>query len=131
MIMEINGKKARKTRTVIMPRTKSCGLRKKAWWFLRKNKSVTLAELRQAICDQDKVTDRLNLGKWALSLTRAGLVARSRDPGGEKAGGRFYRYVLVIDVGPKAPVITHHDTRVFDPNSNQMITDKAELPMEI
>jgi len=100
------------------PRTRSYGLRARAWWVMRETRRFTLADLLDIVADGGERDAASNLGKYVRALTRAGIIT---DAGREKPAsltdnGRK-RYRLAIDVGPKAPVWRASRAEVYDPNS--------------
>lgn len=101
------------------PRTLTGGLRAKAWWVLRKNRSMTLAELMLTVCDGKEKNAESNLRGWLNKLVCAGLLTRERIEDGKLTSNGSYRYTLVKDVGPKAPVVRTSTGEVFDPNSGE------------
>lgn len=103
------------------PRTVTVGLRAKAWWVVRKNKSITLAELMLTLCDGSEKTPVANLRRWLNNLTAVGLLTRAREDDGKPTSNGSYRYVLARDIGPKAPVVRAKEGVVFDPNSGSVL----------
>ncbi len=103
------------------PRTKTIGLRAQAWWLVRKNKSITLAEVMLTICNGSEKTPRVNLSRWFNSLMAAGLLIRKREDDGKPTSNGSYRYTLVRDIGPIAPVVRAKAGVVFDPNTGETI----------
>ena len=101
------------------PRTMTCGLRAKAWWVLRKNRSITLAELQLTVCTGNEKNAEGNLRRWLSKLTEVGFLTRKREPDGKLTSNGSYRYTLVKDMGPKAPVVRMVSSEVFDPNSGK------------
>ena len=98
-------------------RTLTGGLRARAWWVLRKNKSITLAELKLTLCNGTEKNADSNLRRWLNKLLLVGLITRQRIPDGKLTSNGIYRYTLVKDLGPKAPVVRDSKGQVFDPNS--------------
>lgn len=98
------------------PRTLTQGLRAKAWWVLRKNRTMTLAELQLTVCDGSEKCAGNNLRRWLNQLVSAGLVARALEPDGILASNGSHRYTLVKDWGARAPVVRVSSGVVFDPN---------------
>lgn len=99
------------------PRTMTGGLRAKAWWVLRKNRTMTLAELMLTICTGKETSADANLRRWLNYLVRMGLVSRERVADGKPTSNGSYRYTLLRDLGPKAPVMRAKTGVLFDPNS--------------
>jgi hypothetical protein len=104
------------------PRTVTIGLRAKAWWVLRKNKSMTLAEIMLTVCDGSEKNAESNLRGWLNKLSCAGMLTRRREPDGKLTSNGSYRYTLVKDLGPKAPVVRALAKQVFDPNSGKTVS---------
>lgn len=103
------------------PRTVTGGLRAKAWWVLRKNRSMTLAELMLTLCDGSEKEAESNLRRWLNSLVKAGVLTRSRVADGKLTSNGSYQYHLVKDIGPKSPVVRASGLTVFDPNSGRLL----------
>lgn len=107
---------------LMKPRTVTGGLRAQAWWLLRKNKAMTIADILLTICDGSEKFAGANLTKWLNALAKAGIFRRdlTAKSGRWVPNGR-YRYVLVRDLGPKAPVVRVSEGVVFDPNSGSVL----------
>lgn len=116
----------RKRKGYPSPRTVTIGLRKQAWWVLRKNKSITLAEVMLTICDGSEKTPRVNLSRWLNGLLAAGLVSRKLEDDGKPTSNGSYRYTLVRDIGPIAPVVRAKAGVVYDPNKDETIVMGAK-----
>ena len=101
------------------PRTMTGGLRARAWWVLRKNRSMTLAELMLTVCDGEEKDATSNLRGWLNKQVYAGLLTRERVEDGKLTSNGSYRYTLVKDLGPKVPVVRASTSQVFDPNSGK------------
>jgi len=99
------------------PRTMTGGLRAKAWWVLRKNRSMTLAELQLTVCDGSEKNAEGNLRRWLNKLIAVGFLIRKRESDGKLTSNGIYRYTLVKDLGSKAPVVRAKE--VFDPNKRE------------
>jgi hypothetical protein len=67
----------------IAPRTITGGLRARAWWVLRKNRNMTLAELMLTVCDGKEKSAESNLRRWLNKLVCAGLLTRERVEDGK------------------------------------------------
>ncbi len=100
-------------------RTRSAGLRARAWWVLRKNKRLTLAELLLSINDGSSKCPERNLGTFLAKLTQVGILHRERLPDGKLTSNGVYLYTLRTDLGAKSPVI--RKTGVYDPNSKNFL----------
>jgi len=101
-------------------RTKAAGLRNKAWWVLRKNKSMTVCQIQQSICDGSEGNSETNLRVWLNHLAKAGLFERVRVDDGKLTSNGSYEYRLVKDLGAKAPVVQKSKGVVYDPNSGNI-----------
>lgn len=117
---------AQKRKGYSAPRTITVGLRAQAWWVLRKNKSITLAELMLTVCKGSEKTPRVNLSRWLNGLLAAGLLTRKLEDDGKPASNGSYRYTLVKDIGPKAPVVRMKDRVVYDPNNGETLAMKNQ-----
>lgn len=102
-----------------VPRKATRGLREKAWWALRRHKSLTLVEMLSIVHDGNQKDPSSNLRKWLNKLHFAGLLKRELEHSKEdhpNSNGMF-RYCLEKDLGPKAPILKMSDGIVLDPNS--------------
>jgi len=102
------------------PRTRTGGLRARAWWILRKNRSMTLIELQNSICDGSEKDPIANLRKWLTRLVKAGVLAIKRVDDGKLTSNGSYSYTVIKDLGPQAPLVRAKG-EVFDPNSGTLI----------
>jgi hypothetical protein len=109
----VKGKKA--------PRKRARGLKVKAWWVLRKHHSVTMSELLVIICKGHEKSPESNLHRWFVRLVQAGIVARTRESDGKLTSNGVYRYKLIKDLGPLAPVVCARSGRVYDHNHGQVV----------
>lgn len=100
-------------------RTKTVGLRRRAWWVFRKYKTMTIAQIQDAICNGNEGNPKVNLRTWLNYLVMAGLVERERIDDGILTSNGSYLYRLVNDIGYKPPVVQVRHRRVFDPNSGK------------
>lgn len=108
------------------PRTMTGGLRAKAWWVLRKNRRVTLAELMLTICDGDEKSAESNLRGWLNKLVLAEVLTRERVDDGKLTSNGSYRYALTKDLGPKVPVVRVSTSEVYNPNNCETITYRTK-----
>lgn len=108
----------------IAPRTVTKGLRGKAWWVIRKNRTITLPELMLTICTGKEKDAAINLRRWLNSLVDVGLLTRERIDDGKLTSNGTYLYTLIKDIGPKSPVVRRHE--VYDPNAEQIIEKVAD-----
>ena len=95
-------------------RTKTKGLRAKAWWVLRKNRVTTIDDLMLTICSGEEKRPRTNLREWLNALVASGLLKRHL-----KEKSHLTSYELLSDIGHKSPVVRKEG--VYDPNSKTMI----------
>jgi hypothetical protein len=103
-----------------MKRTRSYGLRARAWWILRKNKTTTLADLLMSLNDgSHKHADR-NLGQYLTLLTKVGVLQRERVSDGKLTSNGVYLYRLKTDLGHKNPIVRKDG--IYDPNSQQLLS---------
>jgi hypothetical protein len=99
------------------PRTRTQGLRARAWWMLRKNRSTTLQELLLTLNDGKYKNPGSNLIKYLRRLSHAGILERERIDDGKLTSNGLYRYTLTKDLGPQAPVIRKQ--AIYDPNKGE------------
>lgn len=100
-------------------RTKSQGLRARAWWVIRKNKCMTLADLLSSLNDGSHSYADRNLGQYLAFLTKVGVLERERISDGKVNSNGVYLYRLKADLGHKNPIIRKDG--VYDPNSQQVL----------
>ncbi len=105
------------------PRTRTGGLRARAWWVLRKNRSMTLIDLQSSICDGSEKDPIANLRKWLTKLVAAGVVVIERVDDGKLTSNGSYSYTVIKDLGSKAPIVRAQGGQVFDPNSGTLIVE--------
>ncbi len=105
-----------------VPRTQTRGLRARAWWVLRKNRSVTLKDLLLTLCDGSEKEAEGNLRRWLNALCGVGILTRKRVPDHVLTSNGVYRYSLASDIGPKAPVVRAKFGTVFNPNNGQALS---------
>lgn len=107
------------------------GLRSKAWWVLRKNKSMTRQDIQNSICNGSEKAAKSNLCRWLIKLVAIGILDVKKIDDGILTSNGIYLYTLIKDLGPDAPVV-RVDGGVFDPNSGQVIQAKQpEKPYHI
>lgn len=83
---------------------------------------MTLAELMLTICHGTEKNADSNLRNWLNKLCRGGYLIRERVADGKSNSSGSYRYRLVQDSGPKAPVVRVSDGTIFDPNSGEVFS---------
>lgn len=103
------------------PRHRSSGLREKAWRLMRIRRKFSVEDLCHSICDGSEKEAESNLGKYLKALRLAGYITRlaRRGKGTAITSNGSYRYLLVLDSGPKAPVWQQRAKTVFDPNTKK------------
>lgn len=102
-----------------MKRQRSYGLRSRAWWMIRKNKTVTLADLLMVLNDGARKNADRNIQQYLTLLTRVGVLSRERIDDGKSTSNGVYQYRLVNDLGFKNPIIRQNG--VFDANSKTLL----------
>ena len=98
------------------------GLRARAWWVLRKNKSMTVLDIQNTVCDGSEKSAESNLRRWLIKLVAAGILETSRVDDGKPTSNGSNLYRVVLDVGPIAPIVRNGGS-VFDPNSGTVIVE--------
>ncbi|WP_197484845.1 hypothetical protein, partial [Methylomonas koyamae] len=83
---------------------------------------MTLTDLMMAVCNGSEKNAETNLRRWLNKLIAAGLLTRERVDDGKLTSNGTFRYTLVKDVGPKAPVTRESAGEVYDPNSGKVIS---------
>lgn len=103
------------------PKIKCRGLRARAWWLLRKNRVMTLADILSTVCNGEEKEAEGNVGRWLRALVKTGILRRERVADGKLTSNGVYRYTLLTDIGPKAPVVRAKTGVVFNPNNGQTL----------
>jgi hypothetical protein len=106
------------------PRTRTRGLRQRAWWVIRARKTVSVPDLLSVLSDGSERAAGSNLQKYLRVLVRAGYMAEHAQV------LRFGppRYRLVRDTGRLAPVFRQRQAAVFDPNTGEVIALDVGAP---
>jgi hypothetical protein len=102
------------------PRTKTFGLRIRAWWVMREVTSFTLAELLAVVASGKEADAASNLGHYLRALTRAGILSqtgRDKPTSPTDNGAKRWRLLKAHNTGPKAPVHRASRNEVYDPNT--------------
>lgn len=104
------------------PRTRTRGLRQRAWWVLRARGVVSLPDLLATLADGSERDAHSNLSRYLRALERTGYLAplAQRQPGQAPTSNGHKRYRLVRDTGRQAPVVRQTHSTVFDPNSGEV-----------
>lgn len=104
-----------KTETGTSPKTPN--LRRKCWWIIRKQKSITETDLALAIADNELPhRQKLSLRHWLLRLHAVGILEVAREY--EKGG--VYRITLTEDIGKLCPVL-RPDNSIYNPNAQVVL----------
>lgn len=102
------------------PRINNGTLRQKAWRAMQIKHKFTLADLvRNTVPSESSYKDpRNNIWRYVRALTQVGILVemKRRMPPASGIGIREKRWMLVRDLGRKAPVVRDKGC-VFDPNS--------------
>lgn len=100
-------------------RTKTTGLRQRAWWVIRKRRRFTLNELLDVIATGDEGDAHSNVRKYLRALTGAGVLRldAAKVKGSALTSNGYLIYHLAIDCGPIAPVWRASNGTVYDPNT--------------
>lgn len=96
------------------------GLRARAWWVLRKNRSMTVLDIQNTVCDGSEKSAESNLRRWLIKLVAAGVLKATVVDDGKLTSNGSNLYDVILDVGPVAPIV-RNDGSVFDPNSGAVI----------
>jgi hypothetical protein len=108
------------------PKTKTIGLRAKAWWVLRKNRSMTLTEIQSTICTGTEKSADSNLRRYLKKLTDVGVIDVETIADDKLTSNGVNRYTVVHNLGPKAPVVRVRTGQVFDPNSGKIVVKAGQ-----
>ena len=100
-------------------RTRSRGLRSRAWWVIRKHGKATLKDLLATVNDGTHAYPDRNLGQYLALLTRVGVLSRERVDDGKLTSNGVYLYRLVNDLGRKNPIVRKEG--IYDPNSDKLL----------
>ncbi|MFZ6747454.1 hypothetical protein [Undibacterium sp. Ren11W] len=101
-------------------RVASGGLRQRSWWVMRRRIVFTVPELLSIVTDGTETNSSSNLAKYVNCLMRYGVlhVDAKLAAVGTQGGRKSYRYRLVINNGPKAPVYRTISKELYDPNTD-------------
>lgn len=103
------------------PRTKTRGLRQRAWWVLRARGVTSLPDLLSTLSDGSERDASSNLSKYLRALERTGFIValEQRRPGHAPTSNGHKRYRLVRNNGRLAPVVRQTQGVVYDPNTGE------------
>jgi hypothetical protein len=101
-------------------RVASGGIRQRSWWVMRRRIVFTLPELLSIVSDGSEGDSSSNLAKYVNHLMRYGVlhVDAKLMAAGTQGGRKLYRYRLMINSGPKAPVYRTIKKELYDPNTD-------------
>lgn len=91
------------------------GLNERAWWLIRRRKSVTVKEVLSVVSDGSQKTASYMLSRYFKALTNAGILTAER-----RGYGRTLHYHLARNVGAVAPKWQRSQKQVYDPNNQQV-----------
>jgi len=111
-------------------KTMTIGLRAKAWWVLRKNRSMTLAEIQSTICTGKEKSADSNLRRYLKKLADVGVIDVEQIDDGKLTSNGVNRYTVVKNLGPQAPVVRVKTGQVFDPNSGRIVVREDNVIMK-
>lgn len=100
-------------------RTRSRGLRSRAWWVIRTKGQITLKDLLSRVNDGSHAYPERNLGQYLALLARVGVLSRERIDDGKLTSNGVYLYRLVDDLGRKNPIVRKNG--IYDPNSDKLL----------
>jgi hypothetical protein len=101
------------------PRRRAGDLRARAWRALRALKKATLPELLELACRGTEKAAESNVGRYLKALEAHGVVAalERRAPGILPTSPGFRQWLLLRDLGPRAPAWNPRTGRLHDPNA--------------
>lgn len=104
-------------------RVASGGIRQRSWWVMRRRVVFTVPELLSIVADGSETDGSSNLAKYVQCLARYGVVRvdAKLKAAGTQGGRHLYRYRLVINNGPKAPVYRTVRKELYDPNTDSVL----------
>jgi hypothetical protein len=82
---------------------------------------MTIVEIQTTICTGEEKDPVANLRKWLNKLVDAGVMEAERVDDGKLTSNGSYRYTVVQNLGPKAPIVRANTGQVFDPNSGRIV----------
>ena len=114
-------------------RMKSRGLRARAWWMLRKHRSLTMEMLLTALGDTQQKDAESNLRKYLSVLVKVGIltIEARRVPGKALTSNGFKKYVMVIDCGREAPLYRVKLGHVYAPTTGSIYPLNVAAKQEV
>lgn len=99
----------------------SRGLRQRAWWVIRRQRTVSLPDLLSTLAEGSEKDAAGNLSRYLRLLARAGFLQalEKRTPGHGATSNGYLRYRLARDNGRQAPVVRLSRGEVYDPNTDE------------
>lgn len=110
------------------PRTRTVGIRERAWWHFRAHKVATLKELIGTHADGHESDPVTNLYKYVNSLEKAGILTRSQKRVPARQSRGLVQWSLARDLGKKAPVWREREKVIYDPNSGALYPIQRTAP---
>ncbi|WP_323041550.1 hypothetical protein [Gemmobacter sp.] len=97
--------------------------RQRAWNSIRFNRRFTIGQIVRAAAREDEKNARENARKYIAQLCKAGILRElpQRAPGTAPESNGFKRFMLVRDIGRRAPVFRTEAAAVRDPNTGEDI----------
>lgn len=101
-------------------------LRQRAWWLIRQQRTFTLPDLLNTLCDGTEKNAYHSLMKYVVLLERVGVLQRlkRKAPGLSSLSRGYVIWRLSKDVGRHPPVARFKDKVAFDPNSNSILAEQ-------
>lgn len=98
-------------------------LRDRAWKALRMLRKATIPEMLELSSSGDERDPHTNVRKYLKALCQRGIVSRlaRRTAGMAVTSNGFHQYLLIRDLGPKAPLWRTAADQVVDRNSGEII----------
>lgn len=98
---------------------RSAGLRKRAWWHIRRHHGATMKTLLSTYTDGTEKAAYATLYYYLSALEKCGILVRVC--GAVRSQRLNTEWRLAQDVGPLAPVVRSATRSVFDPNSGSSL----------
>jgi hypothetical protein len=106
--------------------------RDRLWQAIRKERKGTIGGFLSIVLQEgeNEAKALVNAQKYISFLCRAGYMQRlpGKQQGTALTSNGFNRYILIVNNGPKAPVVCGRQTRLLDPNTGAIIELKEAQP---
>lgn len=109
------------------PRTVTRGFRSQAWWLMRKNRAMTIADILLTLHDGAQRKPVHNIRRWLNGLVAVGVLTRERIDDGKLTSNGSYLYQIAVDIGRKPPVLRANG-EVYDPNHGNIYQPVKPMP---